>query len=88
MDPAWVAIFVGVGSSLITAAIMAAINFAALKAWMARREEREASQRVDLSRIQLVQDEHSRTIGDHSGRLRVLENEMDLRPPPRDYAPI
>lgn len=87
MDPAWVTIFVAAGSSLITAAIMAAINFAALKAWMARREEREASQQVGLSRIQLVQDEHARTIGDHSGRLRVLENEMDLRPPPRDYAP-
>jgi hypothetical protein len=25
-------------------------------------------------------------IGDHSSRIRVLENEMDLRPPPIDYA--
>lgn len=85
MDPAWVAIFVGVGSSLITATIMAAINFAALKSWMARREERESALVTALSRVQLVQDEHSRTIGDHSVRIRVLENEMDLRPPPLDY---
>jgi len=88
MDPAWVAIFVGIGSSLVTGAIMAAVNFAALKAWMARREVNEQHQGVAIARVQLVQDEHGRTIGDHSGRLRVLENEMDLRPPPRDYAPI
>ena len=86
MDPAWVGILVGLGSSIISASIMAAINFAALKAWMARREERESSLGVTLSRTQLVQDEHSRTLGDHSARLRVLENEMDLRPPPADYA--
>lgn len=86
MDPVWVAIWVGVASSLITATITAAINFAALKSWMARREEREAALVTALSRVQLVQDEHSRTIGDHSVRIRVLENEMDLRPPPLDYA--
>lgn len=85
MDPAWAAIAVGIVSSLITAAFMAAINFAALKAWMARREEREANQGLSLARVQLVQDEHGRTLGDHSGRIRVLENEMDLRPPPVDY---
>jgi hypothetical protein len=85
VDPAWVTIFVAAGSSVITAAFMAAINFAALKAWMARREEREASQGASLSRVQLVQDEHARTIGDHGARIRVLENEMDLRPPPLDY---
>jgi hypothetical protein len=33
-----------------------------------------------------VQTEHGRTIGNHSERVRVLENEMDLRPPPMDYA--
>jgi hypothetical protein len=85
MDPAWVAIGVGIVSSLITAAIMAAINFAALQAWMARREEREASQGASLSRVQLVQDDHSRLIGDYGARIRVLENEIDLRPPPLDY---
>lgn len=87
MDPAWSAIVVGIASSLITAAFMAAISFAALKAWMARREERESALGTALNRLQFVQDEHSRAIGDHSGRLRVLENEMDLRPPPLDYVP-
>lgn len=86
MDPAWVAIIVGVVSSLITAGFMASVNYAALRAWMARREEREATQGASLSRLQLVQDDHTRTIGDHGGRIRVLENEIDLRPPPMDYA--
>jgi hypothetical protein len=86
MDAAWVAIIVGVVSSIVTAAVMAAINFAALKSWMARREEREASQGVAMSRLQLVQDEHARTIGDLGRKVAVLENEMDLRPPPLDFA--
>jgi hypothetical protein len=86
MDPAWLTIILSVVGSIIGAAFMAAVGFAALKAWMARREEREAAQGVTLSRLQLVQDEHGRTLGDHSGRIRVLENEMDLRPPPIDYA--
>jgi hypothetical protein len=85
MDPAWISIIVGVASSVITAIFMAAIGFAALKAWMARREEREAAQANSVTRLQLIQDEHGRTLGDHSGRIRVLENEMDLRPPPADY---
>lgn len=55
MDPAWVAIIVGIVSSLITGAIW----YAALKAWMARREEREAAVREDVK--------------DHETRLRVLE---------------
>lgn len=86
MNPAWLTIILSVVGSIIGAAFMAAVGFASLKAWMARREEREAGQGVTLSRLQLVQDEHSRTLGDHSGRIRVLENEMDLRPPPADYA--
>jgi hypothetical protein len=86
MDPAWLTIILSVVGSIIGAAFMAAVGFAALKAWMARREECEAAQGVTLSRLQLVQDEHGRTLGDHSGRIRVLENEMDLRPPPIDYA--
>lgn len=86
MDPTWLTIVLSVVGSIIGAAFMAAVGFAALKAWMARREEREAAQGVTLSRLQLVQDEHGRTLGDHSGRIRVLENEMDLRPPPIDYA--
>lgn len=82
IDPAWVSIGIGIGSSLITGAIW----YAALRVWMAVREEREATLRLDLTRIQVVQDDLVRTVGDHSGRLRVLENEIDLRPPPVDYA--
>lgn len=82
MDPAWASIAIGVGSSLITGAVW----YGALRGWMARREERESTLRLDLTRIEVVQTDQGRTLGDHSGRLRVLENEMDLRPPPVDYA--
>jgi hypothetical protein len=86
MDPAylsnWTALAIGVGGSLISGACM----FAAFRVWMARREWKEQALEADLSRVQLVQAEHSRTLGDHSGRLRVLENEIDLRPPPLDWA--
>jgi hypothetical protein len=82
MDPAWASIAIGVGSSLITGAIW----YGALRSWMTRREERESTLRLDLTRIELAQTEHTRTISDHSGRIRVLENEIDLRPPPIDYA--
>jgi hypothetical protein len=81
MDPAWVSIFIGLGSSIITGAIW----YAALRVWMARREEREATFRLDLSRLHVEHDDLVRTVGDHSGRIRVLENEIDLRPPPFDY---
>lgn len=85
MDPVylsnWTALAIGVGGSLITGAIW----YAALRVWMAVREERERTLRLDLTRIQVVQDDHGRTLGDLSGRVRVLENEIDLRPPPVDY---
>ena len=86
MDPAWLTIILSLVGSVIGGAFTAAIAFAALKSWMARREEREAAQGVAMSRFQFVQDEQGRTLGDHSGRIRVLENEIDLRPPPMDYA--
>lgn len=82
MDPAWVSILIGVGSSLITGAIW----YGALRSWMTRREERESTLRLDVTRIEVVQAEHGRTLGDHGRKLAVLENEMDLRPPPMDYA--
>lgn len=63
-DPNWVAIAVGIGSSVITGAILGAINFAALKAWMARREERE--------------DQNESDIADHEERLRRLERGQPL----------
>lgn len=81
MDPAWVSILIGLGSSLITGAIW----YGALRSWMTRREERESTLRLDVTRIEGVQTEQGRTLGDLSGRVRVLENEMDLRPPPLDY---
>ncbi len=59
VNPIWVSIVVGVISSLITAAVFGAIGFAALKAWMARREERETSIRSDVD--------------DHEIRLRQIE---------------
>jgi hypothetical protein len=60
MDPAWAAILVGIVSSLVTAGIMAAVNFAALRAWMARREVHEEALREDVK--------------DHEARIRHLEH--------------
>jgi len=82
MDPAWASFAIGVVSSLITGAIW----FAALRVWMARREWKEQALEVDLARVKLVQDDHGRALGNLTGRVLVLENEMDLRPPPVDYA--
>lgn len=73
MDPTWVAIIVGVVSSVITAGFIAAINFAALKAWMARREEREQSLGTHLGRMQDTVDRHEGVLGDHAVRIGVLE---------------
>lgn len=64
LDPAWSSIAVGVVSSLITGAVVAAINFAALKAWMARREEREAMLKEDVA--------------DHEARIRHLERAQPM----------
>jgi uncharacterized protein YqiB (DUF1249 family) len=64
MDPAWTAILVGVVSSLITGAVVAAVNYAALRAWMARREEREQVIKEDVT--------------DHELRIRVLERGQPL----------
>ena len=59
MDPAWLTIILSVVGSIIGAAFMAAVGFAALKSWMARREEREQELRKDVD--------------DHESRLRDLE---------------
>ncbi len=86
MDPAqlsnWTALAIGVGGSLITGAIW----YGALRVWMARREWKEQAVEVELAKVQLVQGDHARALGNHGERIRVLENEMDLRPPPMDYA--
>lgn len=58
-DPAWVQITIGVVSSVITGSILGAVNYAALKVWMARREEREEQNEADIA--------------DHETRIRVLE---------------
>lgn len=63
-DPSWVAIGVGIVSSIITGAVVAAVNYAALRAWMARREEREQAIKEDVT--------------DHELRLRVLERGQPL----------
>lgn len=59
MDATWAAILVGVLSSVITAAVTGAVSFAALRSWMARREERETVVRE--------------TVNDHEARIRSLE---------------
>lgn len=67
MDPAWASIAIGIVSSIITAGVMGAIGFSALKAWMARREEREAAIKEDVA--------------DHESRIRYLERQpMDYVP--------
>lgn len=82
MDPAWASVAIGVASSLITGAIW----YGALRSWMTRREERESTLRLDVTRIEGLQTDIGRTVSNLSGRVLVLENEMDLRPPPVDYA--
>lgn len=59
MNPAWVSVLIGLAGSFVGAAFMAAVGFAALKAWMARREEREKEVRKDVD--------------DHEERMRYLE---------------
>lgn len=62
LDANRVAIIVGIASSVITAAVTGSIAFAALKSWMARREEREASMQKDVD--------------DHETRIRQLERDL------------
>jgi hypothetical protein len=85
MDPAWVSIVIGLFGSLIGAAISGAICFAALKAWMARREEREQSMGMHIGRLPNTADRHDGLLGEHAVRIGVLEHAVDVRPPPRDY---
>lgn len=77
MDPAWVSIAIGLVGSLIGTAVGSAIAFGALKAWMARREEREQSMGVHLGRLQSTVDRHEGVLGDHAVRIGVLEERTE-----------
>lgn len=81
MDPAWVSIIIGLVGSIIGAAVTGAIAFAALKAWMARREEREHSMGTSIGRLQATADRHEGLLGDHAVRLGVLEHDAGVRAP-------
>lgn len=59
MDPTYISIIVGIVSSLITAAVMGAVTYGALRAWMAKRETREEQNEADIA--------------DHETRLRMIE---------------
>jgi len=77
MDPAWVSIAIGLLGSLIGTVIGSAIAFAALKAWMARREEREQSMGANIGRLQSTVDRHEGVLGDHAVRIGVLEAQQE-----------
>lgn len=86
VNPMWVSIIVGILSSIISAGIMGAIAFAALKAWMARREEREGSFKERIDDVEELQERHALGLQDHESRISVLED-RSMRGQPRDYAP-
>lgn len=69
MDPNWVAIGVGIVSSLLTGAVVAAANYAALRSWMARREVHE----------EVIRD----GVRDHEARIRQLEHAQPFDYVPR-----
>lgn len=81
---AWVSIVIGVLSSLVSVAVFGAIAFAALKSWMARREEREIS--IERRVIDLEGDfeKQGLMLQNHGQRLSVLEDRQ--RRQPMDYA--
>lgn len=64
MDPNWATVWIAVASSLVTAILMGVANYVALRVWMTRREEREATTKEKLT--------------DHEDRIRDLER--DVRP--------
>jgi hypothetical protein len=81
MDPAWAAITisaVGTIGSVVGA-------FFGTKIALARVEERQNSLGDGHRRLERLQEEQGLLVSDHSIRIRVLENEMDIRPPPLDY---
>lgn len=88
MDPAWVSIIIGIVSSVITAALVAAINYAALKAWMARREERERVIEGRVSEMEGDIEVQSLGLQKLDVRVAVLEERSPRRPqgPPMDFA--
>lgn len=85
MDPAWVQIWIALGSTIVGSVVTGAIWYGAVKAWMARREEREQSMGVSLGRLQDQVTGHGGLLADHAVRLGVIENEVGLRGPP-DFA--
>lgn len=79
VNPMWVAVIVGVVSSCIASAFTGALAYAALKAWMARREEREKTLLQNVASLQSQLTTHGGLLGEHAVRIGVLENEVGLR---------
>ena len=81
MDPAWVSIIIGVFASLVTAVV----NYAALKSWMARREERERGMEMRVDNLEADIEVQSLGMQKLDVRVSVLEDRSPTRQP-LDYA--
>lgn len=89
IDPAWTSIAIGVVSSMIATAVTGAISFAALKAWMARREQLEKDTERRLSNAEADIEVQSLGLQKLDVRVSVLEDRSPGRQgrQPRDYVP-
>lgn len=81
MDPNWVQIVIG----LVIAAASAVSAYWGTRVAVARMEERQNSLGSGISRLERLQEEQGLILGDHSGRIRVLEHAVDVRQQPNDY---
>jgi hypothetical protein len=85
MDPAWVSIVIGVVGSIFGSAVTGVIAFGALKAWMARREEREVTIATRMANAEADIEVQSIGLQKLDVRVSVLEDRSPHRPP-LDYA--
>jgi hypothetical protein len=86
MDPAWVSIGIGLMGSIVGSGVTGAIAFAALKAWMARREERESTMGKRMDNAEADIEVQSIGLQRLDVRVSVLEDRSPHRQP-RDFVP-
>lgn len=82
MNPIWISVAIA-GVSALGCAFAA---YFGTKIALARVEERQNSLDDGHRRLERLQEEQGLIVSDHAVRIRVLENEIDIRPPPIDYA--
>lgn len=87
LNPAWIAVAIS-GATMLGSFLLTIIGIrVGIALALQKLEMRIDNQGQHLGRVQSQVDHHSGALAHHSTQLALLNNAVDIRPPPADYSP-